>query len=184
MRLRPDRRRATRRDRVRPRWRDALTAAAAVFALSAALAGCGPSSPQSSRHATTYARFTYTCCSAKLVSRSWHPGQTVPVRWSAVAGAPSSRPNAVPITLSARLTGPFKRVADLKSTMAASAPVTGVTRRRSLVAPAIHTTSLAGGAPVSLIVLPAQTPPGFYDLHTAVVAAGATSSGDAVVSVS
>ena len=153
-----------------------LPPVAALVVMGLALAACRSSSDQSSIHSTRLS-FTYTCCSADLVSRAWKPGETVRLRWIRVA-LPRSGDSGAAIVLAAQVAGPFKSVAALKSRVA------GAAWRSSFAAPAIHASKPTVEVPVSVIVVPPGTPPGLYDLRTTVSGSGVKTSSDAIVHVS
>src|SRR3989442_2861720 len=67
-----------------PRLAIAGTVAAGI------LGGCSPSSAGQS--GLTYARYTFTCCTASDIQSAWHPGETVSLHWIVVAaGAAADR---------------------------------------------------------------------------------------------
>src|SRR2546428_13873936 len=60
------------------------------------LGGCSPSSAGQS--GVTYARYTFTCCTASDIQSAWHPGQTVSLHWIVVAAGSAREHQAPPLT--------------------------------------------------------------------------------------
>ena len=137
------------------------------------LCGCSPSSAGQS--GVTYARYTFTCCTASDIQSAWHPGETVSLHWIVVAAAatPDSRP--LPITITAVLAGPFANVNGLKG---------GAPAARTLPAAALKTDDRNSTAPTSTFALPSDLAPGFYRLAFKVEYGGGNSlAGASVVQV-
>ncbi|MEO7126408.1 MAG: hypothetical protein ABI382_11230 [Nakamurella sp.] len=86
-----------------------------------------------------------------------------------------------PVTLSATLDGPYADVATLKSSSGNSpADATEV----ELTAPAIHTTTWDGGAPISRIRLPLTAAAGYDNASTSISAASSGAvSGASIIQV-
>lgn len=142
---------------------------------AAAVAGCAHAQPGYVNGAP--ATFTYTCCSAGDVDQVIHPGEVFQLHWIVLAGPPS--PAApTPIALSAFLTGPHTDTTDVKTAFG-----DGVPASPTMEATPVHTTSNAGEAPISRIVVPPDAAPGLYDLSTVVESAGGTLSGKYVIRV-
>lgn len=81
------------------------------------------------------------------------------------------------MTLSASLTGPFADAAELKGPLGQDVAST------TYAANPVETTSQEGGVPVSAIAIPADAPPGLYDLTTVVESAGGKLIGEHVVRI-
>jgi hypothetical protein len=158
----------------RIRARAALPAWLCVGA--AAVAGCtGPHQDQPTVQSAT---FTYTCCTQEDVSQVVHPGGVVLIHWIVAAGPPSQSTSPVPVTLSASLAGSYADPASLKhSVVSHHAPPAAWT------ATPLQTTDREGGAPVSVIRIPADAAPGWYELDTTVGSAGATMTGGSIIQI-
>jgi hypothetical protein len=133
--------------------------------------GCGPfivrdnsasprpaHSAESSRPLVTVYR--YTCCATADVHRDYHPGDTVVLHWSAVVGTTPAYDRLV--TLGAGLLGPL---AD-GETPQSLAPLRDGHVKVKLAGTHADVTVSTGGAPVTRIVIPTGTPPGYYALET------------------
>lgn len=82
------------------------------------------------------------------------------------------------MTLTALLTGPFRSVSALKSAI-----VRGRRGALTAAAPAIRISRDPPRSPVSVIAIPANMPPGLYELTFSVSASGGSVSGGSIVSV-
>ncbi len=148
------------------------------------LGGCDASRSSSSGASGNYPSYWYTCCSANLSATAWHPGQTIRVTWSAVRATQSPAGSQAGITLTMVLTGPYGNVSALKSAIAAKpSPARPGGRAPMAVAPAIGITTRAGGAPVSVLVIPRDAPPGFYNLQFGAESGRARSGGSTIIRV-
>src|SRR6202011_2469579 len=133
------------------------------------LGGCSPSSAGQS--GVTYARYTFTSCTASDIQTAWHPGETVSLHWIVVAGATAdSRP--LPITITAVLAGPYANVNGLKG---------GAPAARTLSAATLNTDDRNPTAPTSRFALPSDLAPGFYNLAFKIDHGGGNSVGGASV---
>lgn len=149
------------------------------------LGGCGASRSSSSGAPGNYPGYSYTCCPADLSATLWHRGQTLRVTWSAVRETRSPAGSPVGITLTMVLTGHYASVSTLKSATTArpSSPARPGGRAPIAVAPSIRTTTRAGGAPVSVLVIPRDAPPGFYNLQFSAGSGNARSGGSTIIRV-
>src|SRR5438445_12958020 len=95
-----------------PRLAIAGTVAAGI------LGGCSPSSAGQS--GLTYARYTFTCCTASDIQSAWHPGETVSLHWIVVAAGATADSRPHPITITAVLAGTYARFKGLKGRAAAA----------------------------------------------------------------
>jgi hypothetical protein len=125
------------------------------------------------------ARVSYTCCSASVTAPSWHPGQQLPVTWTRVGNVPTGQ-SIQPVTLSAVMTGPFSSATALKAAINQG-------RGGSVTARAANITISRNPprTPVSVITIPANAPPGFYDLEFTMTLGlgGGSASGESIVTV-
>ena len=137
------------------------------------LGACSPSSAGQS--GATYARYTFTCCTASDIQSAWHPGETVSLHWIVVADGATADSRPRSITITAVLAGPYANVNALKG---------GAPTARTLPAAAIHTDDRNPTAPTSTFVLPSDLAPGFYNLAFKVDHGGGNSlAGASVVQV-
>jgi hypothetical protein len=92
--------------------------------------------------------------------------------------APGQPPSA--LILSAVLMGPFSKVAALKNAIRGGRDHSAV----RFAAPQLRISRNPPRSPVSVIAIPADAPPGFYDLQIRVVfSTGGSVSGDSIVTV-
>jgi hypothetical protein len=124
---------------------------------------------------------SYTCCSNSVVATTWHPGQQMPVVWTRTDTVPAGH-GFEPVTLSAVLTGPYRDAAALKA-----AVTKGQLNRRAgpvtAAAPRMRISRTPPRSPVSIITIPADAPPGMYNLQTSESSGGGTVTGESIVSV-
>jgi hypothetical protein len=151
-------------------WVLTIVAAAVGVALGVSLlsGATKPRTPQSPQPATV----VYSCCQGSDVDTPVHPGEQLNLHWVTTLGPPPGA-RVEPVVLTAKLTGASPDAASVK---------TG-SRGRILVAQPIHTTNQAGGSPVSLIDIPSDALPGYYDLEWGVAEAGAGFSARTVIRV-
>ncbi|MCZ7438130.1 hypothetical protein O7598_17100 [Micromonospora sp. WMMC241] len=139
------------------------------------LAACDaePSSPE------TAASVTYSCCEAQDVDKPYQPGQTLTVHWTV---EPSDEPGGTPpqVELTARLTGPFATVGDLKAATEGTPSVPGLV---TFAAAPVRPSGTPDERPVSTLVIDPDAKPGYYNLVTSVVDGGSTAGGDSIVQV-
>ena len=146
-----------------------------VGAISNAVASCTATTPT-----TTEIGPAYTCCEAADVNRNYEPGDTLAIHWIVAPDELSTGGPAREVELTARLTGPYATVSDLKQATEGDKTGTG---RSTFIAEPIRPSGQPGEQPVSLVLIPPTAPPGFYNLTTAVSESGATVSGAAVIQV-
>src|SRR5215469_70178 len=119
---------------------------------------------------------SYTCCSDTVVETTWHPGQQLPVVWTRTTTVPAGE-GFQPVTLSAVLTGPFRDATALKAAMTkgqldrGAGPVTAAAQQ-------IQISRNPPRSPVSVITIPANAPPGMYNLQIRVSSGGGSVTGD------
>ena len=123
--------------------------------------------------------FTFGCCAESDLTRPLHPGDAFVMHWIV---KPASQPGTSdPVTLDARVYGPFPDVASLKAAFSSgSTPNVPVAE---YAAPLILTRSTDGSAHTSTISLPPEAAAGLYDVETMVTSAGAGLGGGSVISV-
>ncbi|MGN9803046.1 hypothetical protein [Micromonospora sp. L32] len=121
---------------------------------------------------------TYSCCEARDVDRLYQPGQTLTVHWTVESpDEPGGTPPQVELT--ARLTGPFATVGDLKAATEGTVP--GLV---TFAAAPVRPSGAPDERPVSTIVIGQEAKPGYYNLVTSLVDNDNTASGgESVVQV-
>jgi hypothetical protein len=138
---------------------------------AAALAsGCGAASVP----AVTYAQYAVTCCQSSDVNQLYHPGEALVVHWIVSPSTRTASDAATTLTLSVTLQGAYASVTTLKSGAAAA---------YTLRAATVTTTDRSPTAPSSVIQLPADLPPGYYNLVMKVAMPGNSAGGASVVQV-
>jgi hypothetical protein len=137
------------------------------------LAACGaePSGPVGE------APVTYSCCADLDVDRPYQPGQTLTVHWTV---EPSDHPGGtVPqVELTARLTGPFATVGDLKAATEGAQTASGLV---TFAAAPVRPSGTPDERPVSTIVIGQEAEPGYFHLVTSLVDDDNTASGGASI---
>lgn len=121
---------------------------------------------------------SYTCCEAADVNRDYRPGETLTIHWIVVPGEAGTP--ATQVELTARLTGPYATVTDLKT---AASPGMGVAGASTFVADPIRPSGQAGEQPVSVILIPPTAAPGFYNLIHTVDQPGGSAGGASIIQV-
>lgn len=127
----------------------------------------------------TYTTNSYSCCAEITGNDSWHAGQAITLHWVLHQGTTTDA-NTHQIVLSVSLTGPFASVDALKQATSQGLKPAGV---RTISAAPISTTDRTVGDPVSQLNLPADLPPGYYNLDTKETTAGGSAGGGAVIRV-
>ncbi|MBM0235877.1 hypothetical protein JNW88_00040 [Micromonospora sp. ATA32] len=121
---------------------------------------------------------TYTCCEAGDVDRLYQPGQTLTVHWTVESPDPGATPPQVELT--ARLTGPFATIDDLKAAAEDTHAVSGLA---TFAAAPVRPSGTPDERPVSTIVIGPEAKPGYYNLITSVIGDDDTASGASIVRV-
>ncbi|MBB4751376.1 hypothetical protein [Actinoplanes lobatus] len=125
------------------------------------------------------AQVTYSCCSAEDVDTLYRPGQTMSVHWMVEApNGPAT--DAPPVELTARLSGPYATVEELK---AAEGDLRNPAGDVTFTAPPIRPTGTPGEQPVSSIPISADARPGYYYLITSENQGGGSVSGGSIIRV-
>lgn len=125
------------------------------------------------------ATFSYTCCRASLTGAVFHPGQMIKVEWTPVSNAPTKEPVET-ITLKADVTGPYRSIASLKSSIARSKPVLGVV---NVSATPVTLSNLKSANPRSPITLPSNAGSGYYEVTLTIADGSVTSNSGIIVRV-
>jgi hypothetical protein len=151
------------------RWR--VTALALIFA-AAAVAGvvrdgrAAPATtttvPAGNDHKGYVGTYQYTCCRSKLVDTTYHPGGVIRIKWLRV---PDSSPPNETMVISAEIVGPFSTSDVLHQQLSAA----GLLRASSRSIQLVNTDPLS---PRSVIHIPRDAGPGYYDLETQTVYKG------------
>jgi methionine-rich copper-binding protein CopC len=122
--------------------------------------------------AVTYAHYTVTCCQSSDVNQLYHPGEALVVHWIVSPSTRTASDAAITLTLSVTLQGAYASVPTLKI---------GGPAAYTLHAAEVTTTDRSPTAPTSVIQLPADLPPGYYNLATKVAMPDDNSVGGASV---
>jgi len=157
-----------------PRLRRTILTAACLIAGVSVAACAGPTTVRGTG-------VWYTCCSDSVVTTTWHPGQQLPVAWTRTATVPTGH-GFEPVSLSAVLTGPYKDAAALKAAESKGQLLRGP-RPITAAAPRMLISRNPPRSPVSVITIPADAPPGMYDLLTGISSGGGSVTGASVVTV-
>lgn len=153
-----------------------LRGGASIIAAAFVLTSCSPSSSVST---VSYPAYTYTCCAEITAITIWQPGQHVTLHWtSQLTKTTDVTPHAISLRLT--LTGPFGTVAQLKTAISSGSRPAGV---RSISAPDLSVTDFTGGTPASELDLPANLPPGYYNLDTVTASGGSSAGGGAIIQI-
>ncbi len=128
----------------------------------------------------TKATFTYTCCTASVVDATYHPGEVMRLPWIATANVPSVGQSEL-VTLGAKISGPYRTVASLKSAFARHTPRLG---RFNAEADQIRVSDGAAVQRILLIKVPLDATAGFYELTSTTSTRSLVTSGGAVIRVS
>lgn len=143
-------------------WRRFIAAVLMVggaIALSIVARSGGTGSPATTGESNV-ATYTYSCCSAILVDTVYHPGGVVVLRWRRDVAPPGANGRG-DYLLSARLSGPFPSVEELKTTIAGS-PNAHVAL--NLASPVTRVSNTSGASPVTRLRVPTTAAPGYYNL--------------------
>ncbi len=127
-----------------------------------------------------YGAHSYSCCVETVGTTWWHAGQTLTLHWQPTPPGRTTDPTRHQIVLSLNLTGPFANVDALKQAISQGSKPAGV---RTISATPVFANDKTVEAPASQLQLPADLPPGFYDLATQTVEAGQSWGGGAIVKV-
>jgi hypothetical protein len=133
----------------------------------------GPSSPD-----VFYAAHGYSCCTEITGTTTWHRGQQLTLHWTPTPPARTANGTPHRIVLSLSLTGPYPTVDALKQATSQGTHPAGV---RTISAPQLTANDRTVELPVSMLDLPADLAPGYYNLDAESSAAGLAIAGDAVV---
>jgi hypothetical protein len=142
----------------------------AAVAATTILGGCALSGP--AQPGVTYARYEFTCCLASDTGQTWRSGQAVELHWIVQGAGETADDKRRSVVLTATVTGPYKDVATLKAQGPAA---------RTVAADRIATDDRTPTVPVSVLPLPVDLPPGFYNLAVKVDLGGGTSMESASV---
>ena len=106
----------------------------------------------------TYTTYQLTCCSKADIDRVWQPGSTVELHWAVTTSTTTGLNPIHKVVIAAVLMGPFSDVNTLKHAAGATHAVQGsiITMDASVPPPPDEVTTF---------VLPADLPPGYYQLN-------------------
>jgi hypothetical protein len=127
-----------------------------------------------------YGAHSYNCCAENTGNLTWHAGQSVALHWQPTPPVRTTDPNLHQIVLSVSLTGPFASVDALKQATSQGTKPAGV---RTVSAAPVSADDRMVLSPMSQLTLPADLPPGYYNLATRATEAGGSEGGAAIVVV-
>ena len=144
-----------------------ITTLATVGTAAQACAGGGPAPVQ-------YTAYQLTCCTQADIEQVWQPGTTVDLHWIVQTSTVTTTSPGHQVVMSAVLLGPYSDVQQLKQAKGGTNAVQGsIIRMDDRVGP---TTS-----PVSIFILPADLPTGYYNLTFKADFGGGSSAGGASI---
>ena len=123
--------------------------------------------------------YQYSCCGAKAIDTTYHPGQTMRLHWTSSSTVAAKGPS-VTETLTARVTGPFASVAQLKAASSHAHPILGTLTIQAL--PRVVSDTLLAG-PVSIIRIPTIAVTGYYNLTMTMSTTHLSVSGSSVIRI-
>jgi hypothetical protein len=109
-------------------------------------------------NAVTYTAYQLTCCTKADVDRLWQPGTTVELHWIVETASRTTINPTHKVVIAAVLMGPYSDVTALKQAISATHAVQG-----SIITMDDRTPPPA--AQVTTLLLPADLPPGYYNLN-------------------
>ena len=147
-----------------------------VLALAAAVVLAACTGPQSN---VFYASHGYACCAELAGNATWHPAQQLALHWTPEPQRMTTDDVPHQIVLKLSLTGPFDTVDALKRAISQRAA-----GARTINAEPLTVNDRTYDTPVSMLRLPADLAPGYYNLDAESSSAGGSSGGGAVVIIS
>lgn len=147
-----------------------------LFAVSLALSSCFPYADE----VRIYAEHSYMCCVESLGTHWWYAGQNITLHWGPTPPARTTDPTRHPIVLTLSLTGPFANVDTLKQATSQGTNPAGV---RTISAAPVTANDRLVESPASQLYLPADLPPGFYNVAWQAAEGGNSLGGDGIIKV-
>jgi hypothetical protein len=144
-----------------------------VVVIGLVLSGCG-------QPPAFYAAHSYNCCIENTGNLTWHAGEKVTLTWQSTPGGVTTDDTRHQIVLSVSLTGPFATVDALKQATSQGLKPAGV---RTVTATPVSANDRTFSTPISQLDLPADLPPGYYNLATQVAQGSGSAGGGAIVIV-
>jgi ABC-type glycerol-3-phosphate transport system substrate-binding protein len=129
-----------------------------------------------------YGAHSYYCCAetaAANATKWWYAGQTVTLHWLATPPSRTSDPNPRHMVLSVSLTGPFANVDALKQAISQGSKPDGVMTISA--APVFANDRMLD--PASELYLPANLPPGFYNVASQTAEDGHSEGSSGIIKV-
>lgn len=142
-----------------------------VAVIGLVLSGCG-------QQPAFYAAHSYNCCIENTGNLTWHAGEKVTLTWQSTPGGMTTDDTLHQIVLSVSLTGPFASVEALKQATSQGLKPAGV---RTVNAAPVSANDRTFSTPISQLDLPADLPPGYYNLATQVAQGSGSALGGAIV---
>jgi hypothetical protein len=127
-----------------------------------------------------YGSHSYQCCVEISANTTWHAGDKVALRWQPTPPGRTTDANPKQIILSVSLTGPFASVEALKQATSQGLKPAVV---RTINAAPLSVNDRVVVSAISQLDLPADLPPGYYNLATNASVASQSWGGSAVVMV-
>jgi hypothetical protein len=128
----------------------------------------------------TKAMYSYSCCTDSIVDATYHPGEVIRLTWIATPDASNTGSEEM-VGLSAKISGPCKTVASLKSAFARHTPQLG---RFNAEAEDLRVSNGVAKRCFSLIEVPRNATADFYELTTTTSIPSLVTSGGAVIRIS
>jgi hypothetical protein len=144
-----------------------------VIVIGVVLSGCG-------QPPAFYAAHSYNCCIENTGNLTWHAGEKVTLTWQPTPGGMTTDDNRHQIVLSVSLTGPFATVDTLKQATSQGSKPPGV---RTVTTAPVSADDRTFSTPISELDLPADLPPGYYNLATQTAQGTGAARGGAIVIV-
>jgi hypothetical protein len=108
--------------------------------------------------AVTYTGYFLTCCTQADINQLWQPGSTVELHWIVESASRTTVNPTHKAIVTAVLMGPYSDVTTLKQASGATHAVQG-----SVIA--MDDRTPPSTTPVTTFLLPADLPPGYYNLN-------------------
>lgn len=154
----------------------AVTLSAAVLSLTVSI--CSPTlSGAQSR--TSRATFSYSCCQTSLSGVKYRPGQLIKVEWTSTSNAPKKE-SILEVVLRASISGPYKSIRSLKSSIARSRPVLGSVNSSAVP---LRFLNLRDEDPILRIPIPKSAGAGYYELSESISEGSLITSGGVILQV-
>lgn len=146
------------------------------LALLTTIAGCAAPSARTGDAKALPSEVTFTCCKPSDIKPVRHPGETFEIHWIMNRISTTQASNPVEVELDVSLSGGYGTVQQLKD-------AAGIDNDVLARAPTVITSNFATTQAVSVITIPAGTPPGLYNLNPSIASAGSILSGSSIIRI-